>query len=340
MRAGDALERAPGRLVQLGAAREQEVLVDDLVHERVGEAIARALAAGPGRLDQIGLDEALERRRGPSPRRSPRRAGATRRTPRPARRPPAAGGARRPEAGRPARAASPAGSAGRRPPRRPPCSSSARPCGRARPCPPGSARSPRRTADCRWRASRRSPGAGPSWSPPAAPKRPTTSARVSSRESGWTRMTDCAARVTCGGRASGRCESSTISGLSARWSTTFRSRSIEALSAQWRSSTTISSGSCWTRRSSSARAARTIWRCSCSGSTSSRLRVLHAEHVAQHRRDGLGLFRAGAERPEAVDQLLPGDVERVGLVDLVGVAEERPEDAVGRLARATSTPRV
>ena len=64
-----------------------------------------------------------------------------------------------------------------------------------------------------------------------------------------------------------------------------------------------------------------------------RLGVFHAEHVAQHRRDRFGLVRAGAERPEAVDQLLPRHVERVGLVDLVRVAEERPEDAVGRLAQ-------
>ena len=61
-RADGALERAAGALVQLGAAREQEVLVDDLVHERVREAVAVALAAGARRaLDQIGLDEAVER---------------------------------------------------------------------------------------------------------------------------------------------------------------------------------------------------------------------------------------------------------------------------------------
>ena len=61
VRAGGALERAAGPLVQLGPARKQEILVHHLVHERVREPVAVALAAVPDLLDQIGLDEAVER---------------------------------------------------------------------------------------------------------------------------------------------------------------------------------------------------------------------------------------------------------------------------------------
>ena len=60
---------------------------------------------------------------------------------------------------------------------------------------------------------------------------------------------------------------------------------------------------------------------------------LQPEHVAQHRRDGVRLLVAGAERPEARRQLLPGDVQRVRRFHLIGFPEERPEDAVGRLAQ-------
>ena len=63
------------------------------------------------------------------------------------------------------------------------------------------------------------------------------------------------------------------------------------------------------------------------------LRLLQPEHVAQHRRDGLGLLVPRAERPEAGGQLLPGDVQRVRRVHPIGLAEERAEDAVGRLAQ-------
>ena len=63
------------------------------------------------------------------------------------------------------------------------------------------------------------------------------------------------------------------------------------------------------------------------------LGVLHAEHVAQHRGDGFGLFGSCPERAKAFGQLLPGDPERIGRIDPVGLAEERAEDAIGRLAQ-------
>src|SRR5262249_33119528 len=49
VRAGQSLQRASGRLVQLGAARQQEVLVDHLVGERVVEAISGAVSTSPRR---------------------------------------------------------------------------------------------------------------------------------------------------------------------------------------------------------------------------------------------------------------------------------------------------
>ena len=49
-----------------------------------------------------------------------------------------------------------------------------------------------------------------------------------------------------------------------------------------------SSGPCSSRRSTSRRAARTIWRLSCSGSRSRGLRLLDSQQVAQHRGDRLG----------------------------------------------------
>ena len=64
-----------------------------------------------------------------------------------------------------------------------------------------------------------------------------------------------------------------------------------------------------------------------------RPRLLDAEHVAQHRRDGLRHLGRRSERPQARRQLLPRDLERVVGVDLVGFAEERAEDAVGGLAQ-------
>ncbi len=63
------------------------------------------------------------------------------------------------------------------------------------------------------------------------------------------------------------------------------------------------------------------------------LGVFHAEHVAEHGGDRSGLVGPSSERHEAVRELLPSDVERVGRVDLVRFAEERPEDAVGRLTQ-------
>ena len=160
VRAGGALERAAGPLVQLGPAGQQEILVDHLVHERVREPVAAALAAAPDLLDQIGLDEAVERGLGGPSYRSQRQAAAPRRTPSPARPPPGAGAGRRPGAGRRGRAAARAAWAERSPPRRPPCTPSDRPGERARPCSPGCGRSPRRTADCPRPASRRNPGPG------------------------------------------------------------------------------------------------------------------------------------------------------------------------------------
>ena len=63
------------------------------------------------------------------------------------------------------------------------------------------------------------------------------------------------------------------------------------------------------------------------------LGVFHAEHVAEHGGDRGGLVGPSSERHQAVGELLSSDVERVGRVDLVRFAEERPEDAVGRLTQ-------
>ena len=64
VRAGGTLQRAASLLVQLGAARQQEILIDHLVHEGMSEAVSRSIASGSGRLDQIGLDQGTERERG------------------------------------------------------------------------------------------------------------------------------------------------------------------------------------------------------------------------------------------------------------------------------------
>jgi hypothetical protein len=61
--------------------------------------------------------------------------------------------------------------------------------------------------------------------------------------------------------------------------------------------------------------------------------LLHPEHVAQDGRDGLRLLVPRAQRAETGGQLLPGDVERVGGIDLVRLPKERSEEAVGRLAQ-------
>ena len=62
VRAGGALERPPHPLVELGPAGQQEVLVDHLVHERVREPIPVSRALVPDHLDEIGLDEPIDRR--------------------------------------------------------------------------------------------------------------------------------------------------------------------------------------------------------------------------------------------------------------------------------------
>ena len=68
------------------------------------------------------------------------------------------------------------------------------------------------------------------------------------------------------------------------------------------------------------------------------LRVFHAEHVAQHRGDGLGFLGPRAESLKTVRELLPGDVQRVGRVDPVRFAKERAEEAVRRLAQRRARP--
>ena len=60
--------------------------------------------------------------------------------------------------------------------------------------------------------------------------------------------------------------------------------------------------------------------------------LLDAEQVVQHLRHRIGLVRIGAEGPQALLQLAPGRLQRVGLLDAVGLAEQRAEGAVGRLA--------
>ena len=93
------------------------------------------------------------------------------------------------------------------------------------------------------------------------------------------------------------------------------------------------SGPAARRRSTSVRAASAIWRLSCSGSKSRGRRLLDPEQVAQHRHDGLCDLGRRSERAEACRQLLPRDIERVVGLHLVGLAEERREDAVGGLAQ-------
>ncbi len=144
-------------------------------------------------------------------------------------------------------------------------------------------------------------------------------------------------------RASGRCEASSISGRSASWSTTSRSRSTEAASAHCRSSSTIISGCCDRRRSISARAASVIWRCSCSGSMSRGLRLLDAEQVVQHLRDRLGLVRARRPAPAgpaaACRRATSSESSRLDPVGRRGTARRRcrrsARPATSRLARRT-----
>src|SRR5688572_8104535 len=57
---GKKLKRTAGPLVKLGPARQQDSLVNHLVHESVREPIAIALASLSGQLDQIGSDQAVE----------------------------------------------------------------------------------------------------------------------------------------------------------------------------------------------------------------------------------------------------------------------------------------
>jgi hypothetical protein len=69
------------------------------------------------------------------------------------------------------------------------------------------------------------------------------------------------------------------------------------------------------------------------GSMSRGLASLHPEHVAQHRRDGLGLLVPRAQHPEPGDQLGARHLQRIRRVHPVRVPEQRAEDAVGRLAQ-------
>ena len=57
---------------------------------------------------------------------------------------------------------------------------------------------------------------------------------------------------------------------------------------------------------------------------------LQSEHVAEHRRDGSRLLLPRPESAEARGQLLSRDIQRVRRVNPVGIAEERPEDPIGR----------
>ena len=214
VRADGALERPSHPLVELGPARQQEILVDHLVHQRVREPIAASLAPVPDCLDEIGLDEPVERRlEGPGLGRN----GTQERLVE-----------HRPEHGRLLE----------QPPRiggQPVDAREQQPVKRRRHvhCLAGRGARPaialahehalaHQAADDlldeEWIA------AGPRGdeilklrrgASTEAPNRPATSARVSSGESGASRMTDCAARATSGGLVSGRCESSSISGRSA-----------------------------------------------------------------------------------------------------------------------------
>ena len=115
--------------------------------------------------------------------------------------------------------------------------------------------------------------------PVTGPNKPSTSARVSATESGASRMMDWPARFRSGIWVSGRCVTSIIRRRSAKWSARSRNRSTDAASAQCRSSTTNSTGSCCRRRSNSVRAASAICRLSCSGWRSCGTRFFQAQHV-------------------------------------------------------------
>ena len=307
--AAGALERAAGPLVQLGPAGEQKILVRHLVHERVREPVAIgvvAMLAGSDRTRRGGqpLPRCLQRP-------SQWRARAPHRTPPPARPLPAAGGGRRREAGRCGR-----GAALQR--RRNVCRFADR---RARPAPALADEHAvaHQAADDLLDEQRiaagarrdRSAGLARRRCPSTGPNSPPTSARVSSGESGASRMMACAARAIEGRRASERCESSIIKRWSASWSTTYRSSSTEAASAQWRSSTTISSGALLQAPLDQRARGQRDLTLELLGFEVARPRLLDPEHVAQHRRDGLRRLGRGSERPQSRRQLLPGDVERV-----------------------------
>ena len=55
-RADGLFQSAAGSLVQLSSARHQLVLIDHVVQQRVCEAIAPALLAGPSVADEVGID--------------------------------------------------------------------------------------------------------------------------------------------------------------------------------------------------------------------------------------------------------------------------------------------
>ena len=57
----NALELPSHPFVEFGPPRQQEVLVDHLMHERVREPIVASLALSLESLDEIGLDESVER---------------------------------------------------------------------------------------------------------------------------------------------------------------------------------------------------------------------------------------------------------------------------------------
>ena len=173
MRSGGALERAAGPLVQLGPAGQEEILVHHLVHERVREPVA----AWPSRPCPTCWIRSASTRRSSSDIGAARvgsqcssSSASSNATPAPP--PPGAAPAARREAGRRGRAAARAASAER---------STASQCRRARPaialahehaaCSPGCGRSPRRTADCPRRASRRNPGRWAKASPSTGPNR-------------------------------------------------------------------------------------------------------------------------------------------------------------------------
>src|SRR4029450_7629349 len=59
VRTGGALERAAGPLVQIGPTREQEILIDGLMHERMREPVVTAVMSDL--LNEVGLGEARER---------------------------------------------------------------------------------------------------------------------------------------------------------------------------------------------------------------------------------------------------------------------------------------